>query len=105
MPSFRRIATRNVGDTDTTIFTATSKTIVIGLNIANIYGNTLPVSVWHTVSGTNTYLLKNYRVNPGETKEVTVGNKVVLQTGDVLKAITVFDNAFDIYVSVLEDLP
>jgi hypothetical protein len=29
----------------------------------------------------------------------------VLQTGDVLKAITVFDNAFDIYVSVLEDLP
>jgi DNA polymerase-3 subunit delta' len=65
----------------------------------------LPVSVWHTVSGTNTYLLKDYRVNPGETKEVTVGNKVVLQTGDVLKAITVFDNAFDIYVSVLEDLP
>ena len=105
MATFRRVATRNVGTTETTIFTATSKTIVIGLNVANIYGNTLPVSVWHNVSGNNTYLLKNYRVNPGETKEITVGNKVVLQNGDVLKASTALNNAFDIYVSVLEDVP
>jgi len=104
MANFIRTPSINVGNSPVTIFTATSNTVVIGLSIANVYGRTLPVSVWHDDSGSIAYILKNYRVGPGDTEEYMRGNKIVLQTGDTLKAETALANGFDIYVSVLEGL-
>ena len=104
MANFVRTPSINVGDSAVTIFTASSNTVVIGLSIANVYGRTLPVSVWHDDSGNVTYILKNLRIGPGKTEEYMKGNKIVLQTGDTLKAETVLPNGFDIYVSVLEGL-
>ena len=102
MSTFKSTATRNLGISPTTIYTAISGTVVIGLNAANVYASELPIDVWHVRSGNNTFILKQFRVGPGETEELMRGNKIVLQTGDTLVASTAIANGFDILVSVLE---
>lgn len=102
MATFKSTATRNLGISTSTIHTAVSNSVVIGLNAANIYPTELPVSVWHRRAGNNTYIIKEFRVGPGETEELMRGNKIVLQTGDTLQASTAVANGFDILVSVLE---
>lgn len=102
MADFKSTATRNVGDTATTIHTAASDTVVVGLNASNIYGSELPLDVIHKRGSNNTYILKNFRVGPGQSEEVMQGNKIVLQASDELLAETSLANGFDIVVSVLE---
>lgn len=102
MATFRSETTRNLGASPTTVFTATSGTVVIGLSAANVYPSELPIDVWHKRGSNNTYILKQFRVGPGETEELMKGNKIVLETGDELVASTALTNGFDILVSVLE---
>jgi len=104
MASFKSTPTRNLGTSATTIHTAISGTVVIGLNAANIYTSELPIDVWHRRSATDTYILKQRRVGPGATEELMRGNKIVLQAGDTLVASTAVANGFDILVSVLEEV-
>lgn len=102
MASFDSTPTRNLGTTPTTIFTATSPCVIIGINIANVYGSELPIDIWQRRSSNDTYIQKQYRVGPGETEEIMRGNKIVLITGDTLMASTAVNNGFDILVSVLK---
>jgi len=102
MSTFKSNATRNLGTSPTTLYTAISGTVVIGLNAANVYTSELPIDVWHKRSSNNTYILKQFRVGPGATEELMKGNKIVLETGDELVASTAIANGFDILVSVLE---
>jgi hypothetical protein len=102
MATFKSTATRNLGNTVLTIHTAVSNSVVIGLNAANIYPSELPINIWHRRSGVDTYIIKEYRVGPGKTEELMRGNKIVLQTGDTLRASTALEDGFDILVSVLE---
>lgn len=104
MAAFRSTATRNLGVSPTTIHTAASGTVVIGLSAANIYGSELPVDVWHRRSGNDTAILQQFRVGPGKTEELMRGNKIVLESGDQLMASTAVANGFDILVSVLESV-
>lgn len=102
MATFKSTATRDLGITTLTIHTAVSNSVVIGLNAANIYSSELPINIWHRRSGDDTYIIKEYRVGPGKTEELMRGNKIVLQTGDTLRASTAVADGFDILVSVLE---
>lgn len=102
MATFRSATTRNLGLTPTTVFTATSGTVVIGLSLSNVFQSELPVDVWHHRGSDDTYILNQTRIGPGETLEVMKGNKIVLQTGDTLVASTAMADGFDIIVSVLE---
>lgn len=102
MATFKSSTTRNLGATPTTIFTAISGTVVIGLSVSNIFQSELPVDVWHHRGSDSTYIFNQVRIGPGETLEVMKGNKIVLQTGDTLVASTALANGFDILVSVLE---
>lgn len=102
MASFKSTATRNLGTTPVAIHTATSPSVVIGLNAANIFASELPIDILHRRSSNDTYILKQFRVGPGETEELMRGNKIVLETGDQLVASTAMANGFDILVSVLE---
>lgn len=102
MSTFKSTATQNLGATPTTIHTAVTGSVVIGLNAANVYTSELPIDVWHKRGSNNTYILKQFRVGPGQTEELMRGNKIVLQTGDELVASTAIANGFDILVSVLE---
>jgi hypothetical protein len=104
MASFKSTATRNLGMSATTIHTAASGTVVIGLSAANIYGSELPIDVWHRRSSNNTRILQQFRVGPGRTEELMRGNKIVLEAGDQLMASTAVADGFDILVSVLESV-
>ena len=104
MASFKSTATRNLGTSATTIHTAASGTVVIGLSAANIYGSELPIDVWHRRSSNDTKILQQFRVGSGQTEEFMRGNKIVLEAGDQLRASTAVANGFDILVSVLESV-
>jgi len=102
MADYKSTTIRNLGTGPTTIFTAISSTVVIGLSVSNIYQSELPVDLWHKRGTDNTYIFNQTRIGPGETLEVMKGNKVVLQTGDSLVASSKVAGGFDILVSVLE---
>jgi hypothetical protein len=102
MADFKSTATRQIGSTPVTIHSASADTVVVGVSASNIYGSELPINIMHKRSSINTYILRDFRVGPGETKELMQGNKIVLQSGDELLAQTSLADGFDTVVSVLE---
>lgn len=102
MATFSSTATKNLGTSQAVIFTAVSSCVIIGLNAANVYGSELPIDVIHKRGSNTVYILKQFRVGPGETQELMRGNKIVLQSGDTLEASTAVNDGFDILVSALE---
>jgi hypothetical protein len=63
------------------------KAIVIGLNIANVYRSTLPISVVHNSANGATDIVRRKRILNGQHEEIMKGNKLVLQPGDSLSAV------------------
>jgi hypothetical protein len=104
MADFKSTATRDLGTSETTIHAATAGTVVIGLSAANKYGSELPIDILHKRGPNTTYILQQFRVGPGETEELMRGNKIVLESGDELVAVTAVADGFDILVSVLESV-
>jgi len=109
-------ARASVDSTNTTIYSIPGngeKSIVIGLNVSNIFGSTLPVSIKHTQGGVTVYVAKNKRIASGKTEEFMKGNKLVLLPGDTVTAqveadyrLNVTDTsvpkAFDVVASILK---
>lgn len=104
MANFTSTTTRDVGGTPVILYTAGSKGVVIGINVTNIYGSALPVSIIHRRSGTDTFFVQNKYVEPAETAALIAGNKLVVEAGDQLLANTYtgITNAFDVIISALE---
>jgi hypothetical protein len=104
MANFTSTTTRDVGGTPVTIYTAGAKGVVIGINVTNIYGSALPVSITHRRGGVDTFFVQNKYVEPADTAALIVGNKLVVQAGDILLANTFagITNAFDVIISALE---
>jgi hypothetical protein len=97
--NFKRVSASSIGTAATTIYTATSSVILIGCNISNLTNFDLPISIWITNS-TDTYLLKNYRLKGNDSKEVVQG-KIVLESGDIVKAISSLANSIDVRLAML----
>jgi hypothetical protein len=104
MANFISTTTRDVGGTPVTIYTAGSKGVVIGINVTNIYGSALPVSIIHRRSGVDTFFVQNKYVEPADTAALIAGNKLVVNAGDILLANTFagITDAFDVIISALE---
>lgn len=104
MANFTSTTTRDIGATPTVIYTAGSKGVVIGINVTNIYGSALPVSITHRRGGTDTFFVQNKYVEPAETAALIAGNKLVVEAGDQLLAntYTTISNGFDVIISALE---
>lgn len=104
MANFISSTTRDIGGTPTVIYTAGSKGVVIGINITNIYGSALPVSVIHRRGVTDTFFVQNKYIEPAETAALIAGNKLVVEAGDILLANTYtgISDAFDVIISALE---
>ena len=86
-----------------------SKTaIILSISLANKTGNSVTASVQvssdtsDTETNADAYLLSTAPVPSGGTLEVMQGNKLVLQTTDVLKAKASTGRAVDIIVSLME---
>jgi hypothetical protein len=101
--AFTNAIANNVGTADSVVYLAPAgtKAILIGCNVANKTGGTLPVSLILRKSSGDTYVVKNKRVDNGANEEIMRGNKLVLLPGDAIVAVSGLDNGFDVVASIL----
>jgi len=77
-----------------TVYTVPSSTttVIIGLTIANIKGASVTADVKvisdtvDTETNADVYIAKDIPLPAGSSVEVMAGNKIILQTGDIVKA-------------------
>jgi hypothetical protein len=81
---------------------ASTQTTIIGLAVANTTASPITSDVYFTRSAVDYYLIKGATVPVGSSLVVVGGDqKVVLITGDVLKAVTSAASSADVVTSVL----
>ena len=88
-----------------TVYTtpASTTTIVIGLTLSNLVTQSIAATVLiENSDGDNVTFLKNVPLPQGSALEVMAGNKVVLETGDVLKVQSNTANSIDTTSSIME---
>ena len=87
---------------------ADTRTIVLGLTIANRQGGSVTADaqiVTASSSGENAddvYIIKSVPLPAGSSIEVMAGNKLVLEAGDVVKVKGSVTNAVDALLSIME---
>ena len=87
---------------------ANTKTIVLGLTIANRQGGSVTADaqiVTASSSGENAddvYIIKSVPLPAGSSIEVMAGNKLVLEAGDVVKVKGSVTDAVDALLSIME---
>lgn len=90
----------------TTVYTAPgSKTsILLELDIANTTSAVVQTSVQitDTSASATSYLVKNAPIPSGSSLQIISGQKVILETGDILKVTST--GAVDCIASILEDV-
>ena len=94
-----------VGTSAATIYTCPSstETTIIGLAIANIVSSQIAVDVQiENNDGDNIYIIKDVLIENGSALELMTGNKIVLETSDVLKVTSNAANSIDCSLSVME---
>ena len=78
-------------------------TVVIGVTLANTSGSSINVGVGVTRASTDDVkLMKNVPIPQGSSFEFMAGNKVVLETSDVLKVQSSIANSLDTVLSIME---
>jgi hypothetical protein len=102
MANFGNVKSASIGTTVVTLKTVNTPTLVTGCNFVNKSGASASISVYVTNSSTNYYIVKDKRVDGNSNFEAITGNKIVLVSGDVLKAVSTVDGAFDGLVSTLD---
>jgi len=103
MATFKSYVFSEIGVTEATVYAPSEKSIVIGLAIANIYGSVMPITIRLFKSGGATVnIAKSRRIESGTYVDLMAGNKLVIESGDVLKAFAGDVDAFDLSISVLE---
>tara|TARA_B000000532_G_scaffold100107_2_gene80202 strand:- start:12390 stop:12722 length:333 start_codon:yes stop_codon:yes gene_type:complete len=96
-----------IGTAGTEVYTvpATQKSIVIGCQVANITGASLPVEIQLVKTNNDIiHIAKSSRVLGGTTEDFLSGKKLVMQAGEKLKVKSKVDSSFDCVISVLEDV-
>ena len=92
-------------NTPITVYTtpASTTTIVIGLTLSNLVTQSIAATVLiENSDGDNVTFLKNVPLPQGSATEVMAGNKIVLETGDVLKVQSNVANSLDTTLSIME---
>lgn len=106
MPTaFVNTLVKDVTNSATNLFTASASTqhVIIGLSIANTTTSSITMDVYITRSAVNYYLVKNAVIAPGNSL-IVVGadQKVVMVSGDVLKALSGTATSADASISHLD---
>ena len=106
MPNnFKNVFSKSVGTSAATIYTgpASTQTTVIGCTVANTTSSNINVDVYITSGGVDYYLVKGALVPVGGALVPVGGDqKVVIETGDVLKVQSSASSSADVTMSVLE---
>jgi len=79
-------------------------TIIIGFMISNITTNTIVVGVKITDNDASQTVnfMKNISIPSGSSLEIMGGNKMILNTLDILKVTSDTANSFDVTLSIVE---
>ena len=93
-------------NTPITVYTtpASTTTIVIGLTLSNLVTQSIACTVLiiENSDGDNVTFLKTVPLPQGSAIEVMAGNKIVLETGDILKVQSNVANSLDTTLSIME---
>ena len=93
-----------------TVYTVPSSTttVIIGLTIANVKGSSVTADaqiVTASSSGENAddvYVVKDIPLPAGSSVEIMGGNKIILETGDIVKVKSSTTNGVDAILSIME---
>jgi hypothetical protein len=102
------LVTDAVSNTTTNVLSAgaTATIIVLSALVSNKTGSSANVDVYLvTNTGDDVYLIRNAPVPAGSSLELISGNKVIMESSDILRARSDTSSALDIAVSYLEQTP
>jgi len=89
----------------TTLMTSDSDDAVIGIRFANLHSGSVSVDAKITRSSTDFHLIKNAPIPAGGSLElIDGGSKVVMLSGDVLKAQASLTGSIDAIVSFIDTI-
>lgn len=95
---------RNIGTTPVNVYTTPAATTshIVSCRVANTTSGILPISVY-VLSGVNiTYLVKNRRVNNGESVNILDDGKLILQENEAIYCVAGDSSSFDCIISIME---
>ena len=102
--NFRNDLESAVGTSEATLITGSNFDAVIGIRLCNILTSTIEVDVYIVNSG-NKYLAKDVVIPPNSAIElIQGGSKIVLKSGDVLKAVSNTASSVDIVTSFINQI-
>ena len=98
-----------IGTTARTILTSNSDDALIGIRLSNIVTSTIKADVYITSSASggsaDSYIVKNAPIPIGGSLELIDGGaKIVLQSGDVLKAKSDTADSLNVWVSFIDTI-
>ena len=95
----------NASGSPTTLVTSNSDDALISIRCANKYTTAVNVTVLISSGGTDFYVIKDAPIPTGGSLElIDGGSKVVLQTGDAVKAYASAATSVDIITSVVDTI-
>ena len=104
--NFKNFLTRNIGTSPAAINDATNTfDTLIGIRLCNVAASQILMDVYITRSATNYYLALNVPIPAGGQYEVMDGgSKIVLESGDQLKAVSDTASSCDVVTSRVDDI-
>jgi hypothetical protein len=105
---FTKAYSSQISTSDTTLVTSNSDDALIGIRLTNITSSAVKVSVWIDVAAGGTtasivYLAKDISVPPKASIELIQGGaKVVIQSGDLLRAVSTGADSVAAWVSYVD---
>ena len=100
---FERYGLNAVGTSATAVHTSNSDDAIISVRLANITTSTINVDVFINDGSNDYYLIKNAPIVPGGSLElIDGGSKIVIESGDVVKAQSDTASSLSVWMSVVD---
>jgi hypothetical protein len=103
--TFKLKTKANVGVTTDNVYVvpAATTTVVIGVTLANVSGQSINVGIGITRASTDDVnIMKDIPLPQGSSIEFMQGNKVVLEATDSLTALSDLNNSLDVALTIME---
>lgn len=106
--TLKNVRSKNIGPAASSLYTApgATTTIVIGMTCANILSNQnvdLNVTLHDSAGDGGTHIIKGATIAPGGSLVPIGGDqKVIMQTGHIMKALSTDSDSIDIVMSIVE---
>ena len=103
--TFKSYTDSSIGTVISNVYTVPGSTtaVIIGCNLSNRTGDQVNASlIISKAVGDDVYLIRNIPIPNGSAFEFNAGNKIILETGDIIQVVSDTASSIDAIVSVLE---